>query len=310
MTLGTFACHPLDARARTAWWRTYEDLAGLSRRRPGPADGVLHGGADVLAGGHPAARAGSWPKYYWSSWPPSRRALVHARGQRRIVARVIGAFYYLAIVKMMYFDDKSDTEFPKGGGAIVEDAVITASALWLSVIGYLFIPGAGGPFGQRRRGAVLDPADRADRDRQVRPTPTCWRGWQAASMSVRATGWSPTARPPDAAVWARAWGDGLGNFMGSTVVQLHAMRPRCRDAGAGSAASRSRATVTALAPTVDFRLKWPNDVPGRRCQMLGHPARTHRQRGGHRDGGQPGVGARTTRSCDRLFRRQGRACRP
>jgi NADH-quinone oxidoreductase subunit N len=57
-----------------------------------------------------------------------------------IVASVIGAFYYIAIIKTMYFDDKSDTEFPKGGGAIVEDAVITASALWLSVIGYLFIP--------------------------------------------------------------------------------------------------------------------------------------------------------------------------
>ena len=40
----------------------------------------------------------------------------------------------------MYFDDKSETEIPAGGGAIVEDAVITASALWLSVIGYLFIP--------------------------------------------------------------------------------------------------------------------------------------------------------------------------
>ena len=53
---------------------------------------------------------------------------------------MIGAFYYIAIIKTMYFDDKSDVEMPAGDGVIVEDAVITASALWLSVIGYLFIP--------------------------------------------------------------------------------------------------------------------------------------------------------------------------
>ena len=57
-----------------------------------------------------------------------------------IVASVIGAYYYIMIIKTMYFDDKSDTEIPASGGVIVEDAVITASALWLSVIGYLFIP--------------------------------------------------------------------------------------------------------------------------------------------------------------------------
>ena len=57
-----------------------------------------------------------------------------------IVASVIGAYYYIAIIKTMFFDDKSETEFPAGGGVVVEDAVITASALWLSVVGYLFIP--------------------------------------------------------------------------------------------------------------------------------------------------------------------------
>jgi NADH-quinone oxidoreductase subunit N len=39
----------------------------------------------------------------------------------------------------MYFDDKSEVEFGTGG-VVVEDAVITASALWLSVVGYFFIP--------------------------------------------------------------------------------------------------------------------------------------------------------------------------
>ena len=56
-----------------------------------------------------------------------------------IVASVIGAFYYIAVIKTMYFDDKSEVEFGTGG-VVVEDAVITASALWLSVVGYFFIP--------------------------------------------------------------------------------------------------------------------------------------------------------------------------
>jgi NADH-quinone oxidoreductase subunit N len=56
-----------------------------------------------------------------------------------IVASVIGAFYYIAIIKTMYFDDQSDVEVT-GGGNVVEGTIVTASALWLSAIGYLFIP--------------------------------------------------------------------------------------------------------------------------------------------------------------------------
>ena len=110
-------------------------LAGLSQRRPGLA-AAMTVFLFSLAGIPPLF--GFWPKYL--VFEAAVNANLVPLAVAGIVASVIGAFYYIAIIKTMYFDDKSDTEFPKGGGAIVEDAVITASALWLSVIGYLFIP--------------------------------------------------------------------------------------------------------------------------------------------------------------------------
>ena len=80
---------------------------------------------------------GFWPKYL--VFEAAVNANLVPLAVAGIVASVIGAFYYIAIIKTMYFDEKSDTEFPRGTGTVVEDAVITASALWLSVIGYLFI---------------------------------------------------------------------------------------------------------------------------------------------------------------------------
>ena len=110
-------------------------LAGLSQRRPGLA-AAMAVFLFSLAGIPPLF--GFWPKYL--VFEAAVNANLVPLAVAGIVASVIGAFYYIAIIKTMYFDDRSDTEFPKGGGAIVEDAVITASALWLSVIGYLFIP--------------------------------------------------------------------------------------------------------------------------------------------------------------------------
>ncbi|MDO9369770.1 MAG: NADH-quinone oxidoreductase subunit NuoN [Sphingopyxis sp.] len=110
-------------------------LAGLSQRRPGLA-AAMAVFMFSLAGIPPLF--GFWPKYL--VFEAAVNANLVPLAVAGIVASVIGAFYYIAIIKMMYFDDKSDTEIPKGSGTIVEDAVITASALWLSVIGYLFIP--------------------------------------------------------------------------------------------------------------------------------------------------------------------------
>ncbi|MGL3821257.1 NADH-quinone oxidoreductase subunit NuoN [Sphingopyxis sp. R3-92] len=110
-------------------------LAGLSQRRPGIA-AAMTVFLFSLAGIPPLF--GFWPKYL--VFEAAVNANLVPLAVAGIVASVIGAFYYISIIKTMYFDDKSDTEIPTGSGAIVEDAVITASALWLSVIGYLFIP--------------------------------------------------------------------------------------------------------------------------------------------------------------------------
>ncbi|OWR00911.1 NADH-quinone oxidoreductase subunit NuoN [Sphingopyxis witflariensis] len=110
-------------------------LAGLSQRRPGIA-AAMTVFLFSLAGIPPLF--GFWPKYL--VFEAAVNANLVPLAVAGIVASVIGAFYYISIIKTMYFDDKSDTEIPAGGGVIAEDAVITASALWLSVIGYLFIP--------------------------------------------------------------------------------------------------------------------------------------------------------------------------
>lgn len=109
-------------------------LAGYSQRRPGLA-AAMAVFLFSLAGIPPLF--GFWPKYL--VFEAAVNANLVPLAVAGIVASVIGAFYYIAIIKTMYFDEKSDTEFPKGTGTVAEDAVITASALWLSVIGYLFI---------------------------------------------------------------------------------------------------------------------------------------------------------------------------
>ncbi|WP_227339665.1 NADH-quinone oxidoreductase subunit NuoN [Sphingopyxis sp. P8] len=109
-------------------------LAGLSQRRPGLA-AALSVFLLSLAGIPPLF--GFWPKYL--VFEAAVNANLVPLAVAGIVASVIGAFYYIAVIKTMYFDDASDVEVT-GGGSVVEGAIVTASALWLSVVGYLFIP--------------------------------------------------------------------------------------------------------------------------------------------------------------------------
>jgi NADH-quinone oxidoreductase subunit N len=59
-----------------------------------------------------------------------------------ILGTVIGAYYYLRIVKVMYFDAPAGQPFAKGKGAL-ETAMIALAALLVSPLGYLLI----GPLG-------------------------------------------------------------------------------------------------------------------------------------------------------------------
>lgn len=109
-------------------------LAGLSQYRPGLA-AAMSVFLLSLAGIPPLF--GFWPKYL--VFEAAVNANLVPLAVAGIVASVIGAFYYIAIIKTMYFDDKLDVEVVDGGN-IVEGSIVTVSALWLSVIGYLFIP--------------------------------------------------------------------------------------------------------------------------------------------------------------------------
>ena len=109
-------------------------FAGLSRRRPGLA-AALAVFLFSLAGIPPLF--GFWPKYL--VFEAAVNAGLVPLAVAGIIVSVIGAFYYIAIIKTMYFDDESDVDV-SGGGNAVEGTIVAASALWLSVIGYLFIP--------------------------------------------------------------------------------------------------------------------------------------------------------------------------
>ena len=64
----------------------------------------------------------------------------------------------------------------------------------------------------------------------------------------------------------RAWGDGQGNFMGSTVVHITAGDPPPATLALVAGVALAKA-VAALAPGIDAQLKWPNDllVAGAKC---------------------------------------------
>ena len=137
MTLGAFLCvlrmrspdgEPLEA---------IDALSGLSQSRPGMA-AALAMFMFSLAGIPPLF--GFWPKlmvfnaavgqgFYWLA-------------VAGILGTVIGAYYYLKIVKVMYFDAPG-RELAKGGSAI-ESALIAIAALIVSPLGYLLI----GPLGR------------------------------------------------------------------------------------------------------------------------------------------------------------------
>ena len=133
MTLGSFLCvlQMRDAEGNPV--ESIASLSGLSRTRPGLA-AALAMFMFSLAGVPPLL--GFWPKVVvfqalvnigW--WP------LAAFG---IAASVIGAYYYLKIVKTMYFDEPAPAFAP--GDSHVEGGLIALSAAAISPLGYLAIP--------------------------------------------------------------------------------------------------------------------------------------------------------------------------
>ena len=113
------------------------DLGGLSKRRPGIA-AALAAAMFSLAGIPPLF--GFWGKFVvFQAAVASGLIWLAALG---IAASVIGAFYYLKVVKVMYFDE--DVGKVTGAGDTPHYALLIASGLSISPLGYLATPWLGG----------------------------------------------------------------------------------------------------------------------------------------------------------------------
>jgi NADH-quinone oxidoreductase subunit N len=132
MTLGSFACVALMEDSDGHPVETIANLAGLSQVRPGLAAAFAIF-MFSLAGIPPLF--GFWAKFLVFDAAVAAGLLpLAAIG---IAASVIGAFYYLKIIKTIYFDEIM-RGFAKRG-AMVENGVIAVCATAI-VIGYIAIP--------------------------------------------------------------------------------------------------------------------------------------------------------------------------
>ena len=113
MTLGTFACI-LSMRREKGYVEDIDELGGLSKTNLGLAFvlGVL---MFSLAGIPPLA--GFWAKWY--VFLAAIKAGLYPLAVIGVVASVIGAFYYLRIVKIMFFDDEKERFSPVATKALV-----------------------------------------------------------------------------------------------------------------------------------------------------------------------------------------------
>jgi NADH-quinone oxidoreductase subunit N len=133
MTLGAFLVVLRMRDANDQPVETIASLSGLSRTRPMLAMGMAIF-MFSLAGIPPLF--GFWPKFL--VFQAAVAADLTWLAAVSIATSVISAFYYIMIVKMMYFDEPApafaETREPVGAGLIL------ASALFVSPLGYLAIP--------------------------------------------------------------------------------------------------------------------------------------------------------------------------
>ncbi|MGE0627418.1 MAG: NADH-quinone oxidoreductase subunit NuoN [Hyphomicrobiaceae bacterium] len=106
MTLGSFAC-VLAMRRQSGSVEEIDELAGLARHNL-PMAFVLMLLMFSLAGIPPLA--GFWAKYY--AFLPAIKAELYGLAVIGVLASVIGAYYYLRVVKVMFFDDAKEAFLP------------------------------------------------------------------------------------------------------------------------------------------------------------------------------------------------------
>jgi len=131
MTLGTFACILAMRRKEVGNVENVDDLAGLSSTNPFMAL-VLTALMFSLAGIPPLA--GFFAKYY--VFLAAIEAKLYALAIIGVIASVVGAYYYLRIVKVMWFDEAKGG-FEKAAGEL--RIVYALSGLF--VIAFIFFGG-------------------------------------------------------------------------------------------------------------------------------------------------------------------------
>jgi NADH-quinone oxidoreductase subunit N len=133
MTLGSFLA---VLQMRTADGRMVEDMAGLAglwKTRPGLATAIAIF-MFSLAGIPPLF--GFWPKLLVFQAAVDAGMLPLA--VVGAIASVIGAFYYLRVIKVMWFDAPVADSFPVAGGAM-ERGLIAVAAAYVSLVGFVLI---------------------------------------------------------------------------------------------------------------------------------------------------------------------------
>ncbi|MFN0217418.1 MAG: NADH-quinone oxidoreductase subunit NuoN [Hyphomicrobium sp.] len=133
MTLGTFAC-VLSMRRGDTNVEEISQLAGLARTDLRLAS-ILALLMFSLAGIPPLA--GFWAKWY--AFLPAIKAGLYPLAVIGVVASVIGAYYYLRIIKIMFFDDAAERFEPVEGKALT---VMALSAVFVLAFVLPFIGGA------------------------------------------------------------------------------------------------------------------------------------------------------------------------
>ena len=133
VTLGSFLA---VLQMRTADGTMVEDisaLSGLWKTRPWLATAIA-AFMFSLAGIPPLF--GFWPKLM--VFQAAVQAGMLPLAVIGAVASVIGAFYYLRVIKVMLFDPPAEVSFP-ANGAIVERGLIGVAAAYVSIVGFLLI---------------------------------------------------------------------------------------------------------------------------------------------------------------------------
>lgn len=132
-TLGTFICVLQMRDDKGEYNEQISSLAGLSKTRPWLAAAFAIF-MFSLAGIPPLF--GFWPKLLVFNAAVSAGLMPLA--VIGVLSSVIGAYYYIRVIKIIYFD-KPEGEF-SNDGPVVEKGLIAISALAVSFVGYLAIP--------------------------------------------------------------------------------------------------------------------------------------------------------------------------